>query len=134
MPPAGGPVQLVERWSIDQAEDGPAVADERDVDRELRPPRCKFARAVQRVDEEEFVFAIDAVAKAVALFGNDRDTGCDRRKCVEEDFLGQAVRSRHRRAIGLGLGNRAGFEDRHDLAARLHYAWKERGCKFIGIG
>ena len=64
-----------ERRGVDGAGPGRAILDERDVDRELGPAREKFARAVERVDQQKGAGLRRRLAARGALLGDEREAG-----------------------------------------------------------
>ena len=95
------------------------MIDERDIDCELTIAAEEFARAVERVDEEEGVAVRGDPAGGDLLLGDDRDAGSCSRQCGEDDQLGGAVGLRDRRAVGLVLDVEPVGDDLKDRRARF---------------
>ncbi len=92
-----------------------AIADQRDVDGEIRIVGDEFLGAVKRIDKEEFVPRdIGHDAGGDAFLGDDGDLREMRLEVTENDRFGALVGLGHRRGVGLEADGRAGAIDLDD--------------------
>jgi hypothetical protein len=81
-------MHLAARRRVDDADFGRAVADQRDVDGEVRSAADEFARAVERVDQDEAVAeCIRDRARGDLLLGDAGNAG----EFAAQAFQDQAV-------------------------------------------
>ena len=69
-----GPVEFRQGRRVDHSENRHAVADKRDVDRELGTAGGELACAVERIDQKECVLGVDHLAGAGSFFRDDGNT------------------------------------------------------------
>ena len=104
---------------IDDAHHRHAIANERDVDREVADPLNEFLGAVERIDEEKLAADRGQAAGGHLLLGHDRHVRGGMAQTLEDDRLGGMIGLRHRRMVGLTLYFKAGDVDLVRGAASL---------------
>ena len=107
-------IALVERGTIDQADERLLAVDERDQRREQRDAARESDRPVDRIDHPARPLAVAFLA---VLLAEDAELGMGRAQMAADRPLGRAVRFGHGRAIELRLAGHAA-EAGKDLATR----------------
>jgi hypothetical protein len=106
---------------IDHADDRHTFAYQCNVDREVRPPAYEFARAVERIDQDERIAQRSRYGTRGDLLLRDAgDVGVFATENFEDQPFAGMVGRRDRRLVGLDGRNDLGVIDIHDQLAGLH--------------